>query len=426
MAKVRPFQALIYNPEKAGDLAVLVCPPYDVISDAQQECYHKSSPYNFLHILLAKDIKGVDKYRRSAKNFEDWQKSKILIQDEKPAVYFYLQKYELRRESKLRLGFIALLHLDEKKSGIFKHERTRLEPKEDRLKLLKAVRANLSPIFTIFSDKRRLIKNIYEKYTQEKKPFIEVKDKDKVLHQLWRVDSPEIIKKIQEDMQKTDIFIADGHHRYEVACIYRDELKRKLLRLPENAGANYILAYFTDALSSGITILPVHRIVKLDFGQAAGDLMAKFQEYFTVEPVKDKQRLFFLMEKAARAEHVFGAYLEKKYWLLRLKNIKILDKMIKDKSDASKSLDITVLNVIILKGILGYDIEDEGNIGFSHDAEELINKADNAEGQAIVFILNPVKMQQLISVSSSGEKMPSKSTYFYPKVLSGLVVNKHE
>lgn len=426
MAKIRPFRAVIYNQEKIGDLSRVVCPPYDIVSPAQQQYFHRMSFYNFLHILLGSDIKGENKYRRAANYFKDWQKGRVLIQDEKPAAYFYSTQYKLRGESKTRLGFIARLYLEDKQSKIFLHEHTRLEPKEDRYRLLKAVKANLSPIFTIFSDKKRIIRSIYQEYIEDREPFINIRDIDGVIHKLWRIDSVQTINKIQESMQKIDIFIADGHHRYEVACTYRDEMRKKSGRLSEDSDVNYILTYFTNIESSGITILPVHRIVKMASEKAKNHLISKLQDYFTLEIIKDKLRLFFFMEKAGRTENVIGMYGDKKCWLLRLKNIKILEKIIKDKSRASRSVDVNILNEIILKNILGLELEDKGNIVFGPNAEELIEKADSSKSTSVVFVLNPVKVEQLVSVSMNGERMPSKSTYFYPKVLSGLVINKHE
>ncbi|RKY31796.1 MAG: hypothetical protein DRP74_04100 [Candidatus Omnitrophota bacterium] len=428
MARIKPFKGIIYNQEKIKDLSSVVCPPYDVISPIQQEEYYKSSPYNFLHVLLSKQIKGRDKYRQAAETFKEWQKNKILIQDEKPAIYFCRQEYRIRGERKIRVGFIAKLYLEDKQSKIFCHEHTRLEPKEDRYRLLKVTKANLSPIFTIFADKNRIVKSIYQQYIQKEEPFIEVIDRDKVLHQLWRIDSAEVIKKIQDNMQKIDIFIADGHHRYEVARAYRDEKKkrRKSRRLSENSDLNYLLSYFTNIESQGVTIMPVHRIVRLRNDQALIKMMARLTDYFTIERVKDRTQFFFLIEKAGRTEHILGLYYGGSYQLLRLKNIKILEKMIKDKSDASKSLDVTILNELILKNILGLNLEDKKHISFSPNAQEAMNEADNSDAPAVVFVLNPVRIQQLIDVSLNEERMPSKSTYFYPKVLSGLVVNKHE
>lgn len=419
MTKIKPFRAVIYNQEKIKDLAKVICPPYDIISTQKQLYYHDINSNNFIHILLGKDIPGENKYRRAASYFKDWLKNGTLIQDEKPAIYFYSQQYNLKGEKRTRLGFIGLLYLN---SSIFGHEHTHLEPKEDRLKILRAVKANLSPIFVIFSDRKRIIQSNYQQI-QDKKPFIDIIDDEKVIHKLWKLDSPDIFDRIQTKMQSENIFIADGHHRYEVACAYRDEMKRKLSTVTGEEDFNYIMAYFTNTEYRGLTILPIHRLVKLDSKPDIHTLKIALSDYFHVEEVKDKTRFLFLMEKAGHTEHVLGMYKDRKYWLLRLKNVKILDKMISDKSAEYRSLDVSILNYIVLRKILEVDLEDRERLVFSPNICELIESVDNNSSYIALF-LNPVKAQQITSIALNNEKMPAKTTYFYPKVLSGLVINK--
>jgi uncharacterized protein (DUF1015 family) len=415
MAKIKPFRAVIYNQQKIKNIASVVCPPYDVISSQQQQHYHDSNPYNFIHILLGKDIPGQDKYRRAENYFRDWLKDGILIEDERPAIYFYSQQYNLKGEKRMRLGFISLLCLGEKNSSVFGHEHTHLEPKEDRLRLIRQVKANLSPIFVIFLDKRRIIQRTYRQHIQGKLPFIDIIDNNKIVHKLWRLDSPDIIESIENSVSDENIFIADGHHRYEVACAYRDEMKEERF--------NYIEAYFTNTDSRGLAILPVHRLLKLDSKLDLDSFKLNLKNYFDVEEVKEKTQFFFVLEKAGRTEHLLGMYKDKKYYLLRLKNIRILDKMLNDKPKVYRSLDISILNHIILEKILGIDLESKENLRFSPNTDEFIEAADN-NPLYIAFFLNPVKIQQIISVALNGQRLPPKSTYFYPKVLSGLLINK--
>lgn len=426
MAKIEPFRAVIYNQGKIKNIASVVCPPYDVISNQEQQYYHNSNPYNFIHILLGKDIPGEDKYCRAAGYFRDWLKNEILIQDEKAAIYFYLQQYSLKGEKRTRLGFISLLRLGEQNSQVFGHEHTHLEPKEDRFRLIKQVKANLSPIFVIFLDNRRIIQRTYRQHIQGKSPFIDIMDNNKIVHKLWRLDSPDIIESIQNSVSGENIFIADGHHRYEVACAYRDEMRQGPAgALTREGSFNYIEAYFTNTDSRGLSILPVHRLLKLDSPMDTKNLLISIGEYFDVEEVREKTQFFFVLEKAGRTEHLLGMYKDKKYCLLRLKNIRILDKMISDKPKVYRSLDISILNHIILEKILGVDLENKDNLRFSPKADEFIEAVDN-NPLYIAFFLNPVKIQQIISVALDGQRLPPKSTYFYPKVLSGLVINKFE
>lgn len=427
MPKIKPFRAFIYNQDKIKDLSSVVCPPYDVISKVKQDYYHALNPYNFIRILLGKDITGEDKYIRAAKLFKDWIKDDILIQEQVPAVYFYSQEYSLKGQRKIRLGFIALLHLGDKKSSAFAHENTRLEPKEDRLRLLRRVKANLSPIFIVFTDKKRIIQRTFQQQIKDVKPSINIIDDDKTVHKLWRVDSPDILNKIQQDILKEDVFIADGHHRYEVASAYRDEMMKKPDKLTLDEPFNYLLTYFTSTNSQGLSILPIHRLVKLGKDFDMPSFKNKLLKNFDVEEIKDKIRFFFLMEKASCAgkEHVLGMYKDNRYYLLRLKNIKLLDKMIIDKPAQYRALDVSVLNYAVLKDVLDIALDDKERVYFYHDPDELISEVDKSSS-CVAFFLNPVKIEQIISLALTGEKMPPKSTFFYPKVLSGLVINKLE
>ncbi len=423
MTKIKPFRALVYNQDAVKDLSEAVCPPYDVISPAQQETYRKMSKNNLIHILLSKAAEGEDKYRKAADIFNEWQKEQILIQEAQPAIYFYEQQYSVKGEKKARVGFIALLKLEENNSRIFAHENTRSEAKEDRFKLVKAVKANLSPIFAVFKDQKRIIQRIYQSHSKEMQPFIDVLDTEGVRHKLWRIDSPELIKQIISAVDSEDTFIADGHHRYEVGCAYRDLMKQKIQNSTTEEPYNYILCYFTNDLASGLTILPIHRLAKLPSKFDFEEFKSKAKDFFDLEEVKDKAKFFFLLEKGGRYEHLVGFYKDKKYWFMRLKNIKILEKMIPDKPAVYRSLDVSILNYMILNKILGLSLDGKESVEFIQDPDELMRRVDSSKSN-IGFLLNPVKMSQIIDVAITGNRMPPKSTYFYPKVLSGLVINK--
>jgi uncharacterized protein (DUF1015 family) len=425
MTKISAFKAIVYNQEKIKDLSKAVCPPYDIISQKKQKSLHDLSPYNLVHLELGEDIAGEDKYVRAAELFNEWLKEKILLQDECPGIYFYNQQYYIEREKRSRFGFIALLKLDENGNSVFGHEHTHLEPKEDRLKLIRQVKANLSPIFVIFRDKKRITGQVWNKHIKNKKPFIEVTDDEKTLHQLWRLDDKDVLAAMQAAMEKENIFIADGHHRYEVACAYRDEAKKTLPGATGEEGFNYVMAYFTYVDSLGLTILPIHRLVRLPENIDTEILVLKLREYFYVEEIKDRVDFFFLIKKAGRSEHVLGMYYKRKHWLLRLRNIKLLEKINSDKPIEYRSLDVSILNGLVLEKILSLDPQDKSCVTFCPDSEELIGKCDS-DNSYLAFFLNSTKIEQVVSVALKGEKMPPKSTYFYPKVLSGLVIHKHE
>lgn len=425
MTKIKAFKAVVYNPEKISDFKQVVCPPYDVISPQFQNTLHERSLCNFIHILLAKDSPSDNKYQRAGNIFRAWLKDETLVQDKRPAIYFYSQQYVIRGEKKTRLGFISLLRLgNEKSSSVFGHENTHSEAKIDRFELVKQVKANLSPIFIIFLDKKRIIQRVFQKHIPSIKAFIEVTDDEKTTHKLWRLDDPDTIKLIESSMVEENMFIADGHHRYEVSCAYRDMLREKLgTKFNGEEDFNFCLSYFTNTDPRGLSIQPIHRLLKLDSKLDMADFIAKAKEYFDVDQVKDRARFLFLMEKAGCTEHLIGLYKDKKYFLLRLKNIKILDKLIADKPKEYRSLDVAILNYLVLKNILGLDLNNLKNIKYNPDPLEFMNEVD-ADTLNIAFFLNPVKIEQIINVALGGNKMPPKSTYFYPKVLSGLVINK--
>ena len=425
MAKISPFQAVVYNQDKIKDISAVVCPPYDIISPQRQKYFHEVNPYNLIHMELAQEKPGEDKYEKAGEFLRDLLGKQILVQDPKPAIYFYRQEYFIKGEKRSRIGFLALLKLEEQKSSVFGHEHTHLEAKEDRLNLIRQVKANLSPIFVIFEDKKKVVVQSLLPNIKNKEPFINITDDEKTGHKLWRLDEPELLKKIQEKMEAENIFIADGHHRYEVACAWRDEMKRKTAASTGQESFNYVLAYFTNIDPLGLTVLPIHRLVKLDNRPDITALKAKLNEYFSVEEIKDQIRFFFLLAKAGVAEHVIGMYNSKKYWLLRLRNIKVLDKLMIDKPAEYRSLDVSILNATVLERILNLDLEDKKSLIFSANTEELLEAAGNDQ-TLVAFFLNPTKINQIISLALKGEKMPPKSTYFYPKVVSGLAINKHE
>jgi len=425
MTKIIPFKAVVYNQDKIKDPAGVVCPPYDIISSQKQKALHERSPYNLIHLELGLDQPSSDKYAAAGNLFREWLKKEILVADKKPSLYLYSQQYSIKGETKTRLGFLALLKLEDGKSPVFKHEHTHLEPKEDRLKLIRQVKANLSPIFVVIADKKRVIQQSLKPFTLNSKPFIDVTDDEKTSHKLWRVDDPGLLEKIQAKLTDENLFIADGHHRYEVSCAYRDEMRKKNPGFTGEEGFNYLLAYFTNMDSLGLTVLPIHRLVKLPAKPDMPRLILKLNEYFHAEEIKDKTKFFFMLEKAGQAEHAIGIYNGANYWLLRLKNIRVLDKMIADKPAEYRCLDVAILNALILENAMKLDLDDKSVISFSANTDELINQVNN-DNSCVAFLLNPTKIEQIVSVALNGERMPPKSTYFYPKVLSGLVVNQHE
>ncbi|MFH1201273.1 MAG: DUF1015 domain-containing protein [Candidatus Omnitrophota bacterium] len=420
MTKISPFKALLYNQEKVNDLSKVVCPPYDIISKTDQDRYYARHPFNLIRLILGKDLpqdnKAENKYTRAEKLFNDWIKERVFKLDDKESVYFYLQQYQIKGEHKERLGFISLMRLEDRDhSTVFAHENTHLGPKEDRFQLIKKVKANLSPIFTLFIDEKRLINRIFGEHLKDTTPLISLTDQDRVIHKLWRLSDKALVEKLKKSMEDRQIFIADGHHRYEVALLYRDYMAKKSRNFNKEARYNFIMTYFADNNARDITILPIHRVVK----RMPEDILG-LSDLFYIERAKTKDELFLFLAKAGLAEHAFGLYHNKKFWLLRLRNERIVDKIVKDGSSDYHRLDVVILHKLVLEKIFGLRDED---VIFVKDEYEAINMVDEGNAEA-VFLLNSTKINQIRSIALNNERMPPKSTYFYPKLLSGSVIHK--
>ena len=417
MTYIKPFKGLTYNKEKISDLSKVVCPPYDVISPDEQETYHNLHPNNFVHIILGKDKesdnKTENKYTRAKNIYDEWIHKGILVEDARPCIYYCKQEYTTRGQRYSRLGFISLMKLeDAKDSKVFPHENIHSRAKEDRLRLWSALKANLSPIFVCFSDKTKKVQKIFVQKISLTKPFIDVVDHDRVRHILWRLDDPALIEEIKTSLLDQHLFIADGHHRYEVALEYRRQRLSQLSKTTGQEPFNYVMTYFTNMDSSDLTIFPMHRIIKkftasIDF----------LEESFRIDRVKTKEDLLIILAKAGQNEHAFGLYTKEGIKLLRLKNRLMVDEIVKEGSKEFRQLDATILKYFILDRL---NIQSD-DIMYTKDLQEATGLVDESRADAS-FIMNPVKIQQLKAIALNGERMPPKTTYFYPKVLSGLTV----
>ncbi len=421
MTEIKAFKAMHYNKEKVQDLSKVVCPPYDVISDQQQKEYYNLSPYNFVRVLLAKqkatDTKEDNRYTRSKVTFEEWLQDSVLIQDEQPCIYYYRQEYKVLGTRYNRLGFIALMKTQEDgDSRVYPHEKTHASAKEDRFNLWKAINASLSPIFVCFSDKDRKVEKIFSTDIAGQQPSIDVVDTDGVRHIVWAVSDEHLIQEITNTMANQPVFIADGHHRYEVSRQFKQWKMAHNAKHTGEENYNYVMTYFTNMDSRELQIFPMHRIVKT-FPQDISFL----DEYFRTDRIKTKEELTVLLARAGQNEHAFGLYRRDGMWLLRLKNKTLIDKVVTEGSKEYKRLDATILKYFIFDSI-GISSED---IIYTKDMNDIMTMVDERKAEA-GFVMNPVRIQQLKEIALNGEKMPPKTTYFYPKLLSGLTVLKFE
>lgn len=427
MALIKPFKGILYNRHKVSQIAKVVTPPYDVINPQQQMRFYKVHPYNFIRIILGKttaqDSNSDNRYIRARRFFEQWIKDKILLKDKTPSIYIYNQEYTHNKKRMRRLGFISLAKLEEQDPKYFlPHERTFAGPKEDRFKLIREVKANLSPIFSIFSDDDNNISKILIDYVRSHKPVIDIKF-EKVTHKVWRMSDEEKIKKIAGLMRDKQALIADGHHRYEVALRIRDLMRRQNPRGSKKY--DYVMIYFARSDENGLTILPTHRLVE---GISRVDVrknMGKLKEFFDIIKVKDKAKMFSLMKDKVKRR--FGVYLGNgSYICLSLKQKAVHNFIRSRRSIHWRNLDVVILHKLIFEKAFGIKGKAaEKIIYFTRDPRHAFDWVDAGKNRA-AFFLNPPLLEEVTKVAQSRERMPHKTTYFYPKPLSGLVINRLE
>lgn len=419
MPAIKPFQAVFYNPEKIENLSDVICPPYDVISPEQQEGYYKQNPNNFIRLELTKDPKDSSgketRYTRAAKTYEEWLKKGILVQDSTPCIYFYKQDYKYYGQKYTRTGFLALLNLnDDAGVKILPHERTHAAAKTDRHTLWSELKSNLSSIFVGYSDRNNTIEKLFLKELASQKPYLEAVDQDKVKHMIWRMSDPAKIAMIVDVIEGQNIFICDGHHRFEVANQMRRDAIKNHKAPTGKEPFNFVMTYFTNMDSKDLQIFPIHRIVKT-FPISINLL----EQYFRIDKIKTKTDFLVFLAKAGQNEHAFGLYLKSGMYLLRLKSRTLIEKLVKEGSTHYKNLDAAILKAFVFDQV-GVKSED---IVYSKDPSEVM--AEVEEGRADAgFILNAVTVKQLKAVALNDERMPPKTTYFFPKVLSGLTIYK--
>ncbi|MFH1542853.1 MAG: DUF1015 domain-containing protein [bacterium] len=439
MVKVFPFEGITYNDEVVKKINKVFAPPYDVINEAEQNALYEQHDFNVIRLILGKefpqDNEYNNKYVRAAAFMEGWLRHRILEKSEKPAFYVYEQTFSQAGKRYTRLGFFGLIRLEEMGHGkVFPHEATHSKAKVDRLALMRATHANLESIFSFYSDEKSKLTKIIKKFTR-RKPLFNVTDSDKVIHRLWSIDSKPAIAKIIKEMKEKTVFIADGHHRYEAACKFRTELKIKNTKFTEDEAYNHILMYFTPLEDKGLLILPIHRVLRnlayFDPARFEKSLAQYFDlKVFTATKrtaASVRKKLIKEMTKRGVTQHVFGLYLGKyQYLLLTLRDEKLIEELItEDKPKAWKNLDTTIVKYLVFDRILGIVNQIEDKVEYVKEVDEGVRRVDEDGAQAAIF-LNPVKIEEITSIASKYEKMPQKSTYFYPKLLSGLVINKIE
>ncbi len=434
MAKLRPFKGIFYDTQKVGELNLVIAPPYDVISSEAQEHYYTRHPNNVIRLILGKksssDSDKHNRYTRAQKYFEEWQRQSLFIRDEQPSFYLYQQKFKVAKKGKSVRGIISLVKLEKLGSGILPHEKTMPKPKKDRLYLMRACRANMDQIFSLYSDPKNEIDTVVKTYL-DSPALLEVQDEDGVLHQIYRIAEEDTQYRISKIIDDKILYIADGHHRYETALTYQEDQKRKFSELDEQP-YDYIMMLLVNLDSEDLTVLPNHRLLKtIPFSFT--ELKKRLETFFEIKQIEEKKarkELVPILAEQGKEKHVFALYVAGEgFHLLALRDGLAVDGAInKNHSSEWKHLDVSILHSLILEQLLGFkekQLESNDFARVVQKAELAIEKVDNGEYK-VAFFLNPTKIEEIRKIASNRERMPQKSTYFYPKLLSGLIINKHE
>ncbi|MBU1121624.1 MAG: DUF1015 domain-containing protein [Candidatus Omnitrophota bacterium] len=393
---IKPFCGTHYNPEKIDDMSEVICPPYDVIDSKQLESLRQKSAYNFSHILLATN----GNYKELGEKFQKWIDDKILIDDNDPSLYLYEQKFQCQGNTYCRFGFLGLLRMD-KEGTVHPHEHTLSKPKEDRKKMINEMKTNLSPIFVVVPKPVEIFSQTYQDYSK-KKPTYTFKDIDGNDNVMWRIDDKLVVEKICGAVQESKLVIADGHHRFEISYDYYQKNKGEFKDL------NYVLAFIASA-QDGLLILPTHRIIEVK--ENAAELTAKLEEYFVISKVSQGQMTDNLNKKGMFA---FGIYRDGQFYFMELKSKEILDKMLGD--SVYKNLDSYLLHHVVLPLVTTV-----GDITYTHTIDEARMLAGSGK---CAFLVRAAALEDVFQIANQGYRMPQKSTYFYPKLVSGAVIRR--
>jgi uncharacterized protein (DUF1015 family) len=426
---VSPFRGVRYDVARVGTLSDVVAPPYDVIDTALQNQLYQASPYNVIRLELNRDEPGdsgpQERYVRATRFLNDWLRQGILREDDHPALYVYEQTFEVEGEKHVRKGFLARVRLEPIGQGkIYPHEQTLAGPKADRLALYKATGFNLSPIFGLYPDALAHVQRALEAGLRDRTPLVAT-DHLGVENRLWIVNDQETHTEISGLMAGKPVFIADGHHRYETALKYREELGLSGASVPHEDPSNFCLMMLVGMSDPGLLILPTHRLIAGFPGLASNELAARLQPEFEITQagigeVGCREAWQQIDQSGEQDLLAFGTVADGRWLLARLRSDAAMDRLATNHSADWRNLGVSVLQVLVLGELLGKDAKP--SVRYVHSLSEVL--ADVASlGCDVACLVPPARMSQVESIASNLETMPAKSTYFYPKLLTGFVLN---
>lgn len=436
MADIRPFRGVHYNQSLLNNWLAVICPPYDIIPPQLQQELYLRSEYNFIRLEFGRELpqdRATDnRYTRSAATLERWLKQGVLEADEAPAIYLHDQYFTHQGKEYKRRGITVRVRLEEwDKRVVRPHEGTTAEPRRDRISLLWTLRANTSPILAMFEDEGQQISSLLAAQ-QKNQPLISLESTAGEGHIVWAITEPEVVNQIASSLAGQTLYIADGHHRYESALAYQHERRAGSTSAPGDEAFNFVMMTLVDFSDPGLIILPPHRLVRGISKSIMDELMPKLKTLFAIEelplniPRVWKQIDDLLAEPNEIRLIVFGLAAERLF-VLRLRDPSAVSQMMPYfHSEIYKKLDVSIVDHIILENLLTLGSEKENMLlAYSYDRQDAINRVLAQEYQ-LAILLNPVKAGTIKAIADAGDKMPRKSTYFYPKLPAGLLLNRLE
>jgi len=432
MADVQPLQGIRYASEKTGNLSRIVTPPYDVISAEAQANYYAESPYNVIRLELgqeyAEDTSLNNRYTRAATTFAEWRLDGLLQQEELPSYYLYQQRFTYDNQSYTRTSLLARVRLEPwSKRIVLPHEHTLAKAKDDRLHLLRATATNLSPVMCLYDDPQGRIRRLLGAYAAQAE--VQITDEVNEGHILHPINDAQVVSNIVDFFLQRQLYIADGHHRYETALQYREEVQQQRHELLDTDAANFVLMALIDLDDPGMLVLPTHRLLFNLRQEALQQLTSeKLARYFTVQPLGTAQSSEALLAQLLQAGTEVPSLVVSvagQNWLLSV-NVHGRQRMQESGHSAAwNTLDVAIAHTLIVEDILGLNAQDMAagtNIRYIRDAEQALQAVQAGDAQA-AMLLNATRVRQICDVADADDRMPQKSTYFYPKLITGLVMN---
>ncbi len=437
MAEIQPFRGLRYNGDKVR-LEEVITEPYDRITPAMQENYYRRNPYNIVRIILGKDVDPEhpekDKYRRAKIYLNAWEKEGVFIREDEKALYLYEQEFEANGQRKKRLGLVARVRLEDFSSKkVLPHEKTFPKPKEDRLRLLRATMTNTEQIFLLYTDDERSVRRAIDRAMENSQVVADIQDEDGFRHRLMVIKKDIDILNIQSAMADKVLIIADGHHRYETSLNFQAEMARSLGQVRGDEPFNFVMMTLFDLHDPGLVILPTYRLVRGLEKLTEPDFKAFFSETFEIEEIdwpepSDRASLNRAKDSVNHSLHTFAVSMTglKKLLLLRLRSEDILERAgDPTKSSDWKKLDVAILHTLVIDRLGRFSdrpFVPEENVSYIRNLEEGLRQVAEGEWQ-MIFLLKPCSLTEIRKIVEKGELMPHKSTDFFPKLKSGLLLN---